>query len=54
MAHINENFVELVLLASGTGKSEFINVIRNLSVSISQLCLFPCRLDTWVDTFHES
>lgn len=31
MAHITEKLMGIVSLASGTGRSEFINVVRNLS-----------------------
>ena len=35
MIHITEKSEGVVLFASGTGRSEFINVVKNLSISIS-------------------
>ena len=52
MAHVTEKFVGVVLLALGTGRSELINTVRNLLISLSLLCFFPRQLDTWVDSSY--
>ena len=52
MAHVTEKFVGVVLLALGTGRSELINTVRNLLISLSSICFFPRQPDSPVDSSY--